>query len=96
MLQPLDRRMLEALSQEGDGDEELDSDPYNHIGDIRAQIKEGRDWALGVRGLLVEGGQFKTFIQRTKDLTCDERMGSDDWCINFYVIPRLPRMQHDH
>lgn len=93
MLQPLDPRMLEALSCEGDGDEKLDFDPHNYIGGIRAHIKEGKDWAMGVWGLLMEGGQFKTLLECTKDPWYYGRMGYNDWRIIFYVIPLFPRKQ---
>ena len=85
MLRPLDPRMLEALSREGDIDEELDFDPYDHINNIREHIREGGDCTLDVWELLQEGGRFASLIQREKAMIYEEKMDYDAWYIKFFV-----------
>ena len=52
---------------------------------VRKDVKEGGDWGHGVMGILHEGGDFVAFVQRTRPLTCEERKGSNEWFIDFYV-----------
>ena len=85
MLRPLDPQRLDALAR-GDGDDEgVEFHLHHHMENIRKDIKEGGNWGIGVLGVLQEGGDFVTTIQRTRSLSYEERKGSDEWYIDFYV-----------
>ena len=97
MLRPLDPRRLEALSREGDSEEELEFDPYDHIGMIRELITEDEDWAQGVLSLLQDWPVFAVSIYRKKPLNFWDKKGPDDWSIKFHVrAVFLPHSKRDH
>ena len=85
MLRPLDPHRLDVLSREDDNDEGVEFLLHHHMQNVRKDVKEGGDWEHGVMGILHEGGDFVAFVQRTRPLTCEERKGSNEWFIDFYV-----------
>ena len=85
MLQPLDPKRLNALAREEDVDEDLDFTLHHHMSTVRQEIAEGDDWGLGVWNLLMEGGRWVVMIRRTRSMKREERKGSDEWYIVFYV-----------
>ena len=85
MLKPLDPKRLNALAREGDVDEDLDFILHCHMSTVRQQISEDDDWGLGMWNLLMEGGRWVVNIRRTRSLKREERKGSNEWYIVFYV-----------
>ena len=86
MLRQLDPRRLDALSREGNPDEELDFDPADHIGQIRELITEEDDWSTGVLMLLQDWPRlFKVRKYRKAPLKSWDNRGPDDWSIVFQV-----------
>ena len=85
MLRPLDPHRLDVLAREDGNDEGVEFLLHKHMENIRKFVKEGADWGVGVLYILQEGGDFVTTIQYTRPLTCEERKGSDEWYIDFYV-----------
>ena len=85
MLKPLDPQRLNALAREEDVDDDLDFILHCHMSTVRQEISEDDDWGLGVWNLLMEGGRWVVNIRRTRSLTREERIGSDEWYIIFYV-----------
>ena len=85
MLKPLDPQRLKALAREEDVDEDLDFILHCHMSTVRQEISEDNDWGAGVWNLLMEGGRWVVNIHRTRSLKYEERIGSDEWYIVFYV-----------
>ena len=85
MLRPLDPQRLKALALEDGIDDGLELCLHHRFEDIRRFTKEGANWALGVQGILHEGGDFVAFMRRTRSLSYEEKQGSNEWCIDFCV-----------
>ena len=85
MLKPLDPKRLNALAREDDVDDDLDFILHCHMSTVRQEISEDDDWGAGVWNLLMEGGRWVVNIRRTRSLKREERIGSDEWYIVFYV-----------
>ena len=85
MLRPLDPHRLDVLAREDGDNEGVDFTLHHHMESIRKIVKEGQDWGYGVMGILHEGGDFVAFIKRTRSLSYEEKQGSDEWYIDFYV-----------
>ena len=85
MLQPLDSERLDALAREDDVDEGMDFFLHRHMSSIRSLIKEDDNWGLGVEGLMREGVRTVANVHHTRAMTFEERMGSDDWFVEFAV-----------
>ena len=85
MLKPLDPQRLNALAREEDVDDDLDFILHCHMSTVRQEISEDDDWGLGVWNLLMEGGRWVVNILRTRSLKREERKGSNEWYIVFYV-----------
>ena len=85
MLRPLDPQRLDALARGDNDDEGVEFRLHHHLENVRKDMREGENWGDGVMGILHEGGEFLAFTQCTRPLTCEERKGSNEWYIDFYV-----------
>ena len=96
-LRPLNPQRLDAVGREDDVDEGMDFTLHHRMSDIRTMIKEDEDWGLGVEGLMREGGGIPALLRRTRPMTWDESLGSDEWFVEFAVraIHRTSRATTD-
>lgn len=86
MIQSLDPQRLDALARDGDDDDEgIEFHLHKRMITIRREIREDGDWGSGVWGLMIEGGRILSSIRRTKPMSYEERMGSDDWYLELGV-----------
>ncbi len=69
MLLPLDTRILNALSRDGEDDEDLEFDPHSHISMIKELISEDDNWSDGVLRLLGLWPKIDPRLSRKKPMS---------------------------